>query len=62
MRRTGGPPGERLEPTLDAIVGDPIFQAILAADRVNPADFTALIERVARRLAGGPRTKVNLSA
>jgi hypothetical protein len=38
------------EPSLDAVLRDPIIQAMMVADCVDPAAFSALIEGAARQL------------
>jgi hypothetical protein len=43
------------EPTLDELLGDPITQAIMRADRVDPAELEAMLRSLARAVAGRSR-------
>ena len=40
--------------TLPEILSDPLIQAVMAADRVNPRDLAAELRRVALALPGQP--------
>jgi hypothetical protein len=44
------------DPTLDELLGDPITQAIMHADRVDPAKLEAMLRSLARAVAGRSRT------
>jgi hypothetical protein len=39
-------------PTLDELLGDPITQAIMHADRVDPPKLEAMLRSLAREIAG----------
>jgi hypothetical protein len=39
-------------PTLDELLGDPITQAIMQADRVDPPKLEAMLRSLAREIAG----------
>ena len=40
------------DPTLDELLGDPITQALMRADRVDPLALAAVLRAVAREIAG----------
>jgi hypothetical protein len=40
------------EPTLDELLGDPMTQALMNADRVDPLALAAVLRSVAREIAG----------
>jgi hypothetical protein len=40
------------EPTLDELLGDPMTQALMHADRVDPRALAAVLRSVAREIAG----------
>lgn len=40
------------DPTLDELLGDPLTQAVMKADRVDPAKLAAMLRSVARQIAG----------
>jgi hypothetical protein len=40
------------EPTLDELLGDPMTQALMHADRVNPIELANMLASVAREIAG----------
>jgi hypothetical protein len=40
------------DPTLDELLGDPLTQAVMMADRVDPAELAATLRSVARQIAG----------
>jgi hypothetical protein len=40
------------DPTLDELLGDPITQAIMQADRVDPPKLEAMLRSLAREVAG----------
>jgi hypothetical protein len=42
----------RDEPTLDELLGDPMTQAIMNADRVDPPALAAMLRTLAREIAG----------
>jgi hypothetical protein len=39
-------------PTLDELLGDPITQAVMHADRVDPPKLAAMLRSLAREIAG----------
>jgi hypothetical protein len=41
-------------PTLDELIGDPITQAIMTADRVDRHELEAMLRSLARQIAGRP--------
>jgi hypothetical protein len=43
------------DPTLDELLGDPITQAIMRADRVDPPKLEAMLRSLAREVAGRSR-------
>jgi hypothetical protein len=43
------------EPTLDELLGDPMTQALMNADRVDPLALAAVLRSVAREIAGRSR-------
>jgi hypothetical protein len=43
------------DPTLDELLGDPITQAIMHADRVDPPKLEAMLRSLAREVAGRSR-------
>ncbi len=42
----------RDEPTLDQLLGDPMTQAIMRADRVDPLQLKAMLRSLGRRIGG----------
>jgi hypothetical protein len=38
------------EPTLTDVLSDPVIQAVMAADGVDPGEVEALVRRVSRRI------------
>ena len=40
------------DPTIDDLLGDPMTQAVMQADGVDPAELEALLRALAARLAG----------
>jgi hypothetical protein len=44
----------RYDPTLDELIGDPITQAIMTADRVDRPKLEAMFRALAREIAGRP--------
>jgi hypothetical protein len=42
----------RDDPTLDELLGDPMTQAIMNADRVDPATLKVMLRSVAREIGG----------
>ena len=40
------------DPTLDELLGDPITQAIMTADRVDPPQLEAMLRSIARAVGG----------
>ena len=43
------------DPTLDELLGDPITQAIMRADHVDPPKLEAMLRSLAREVAGRSR-------
>jgi len=43
------------DPTLDELLGDPITQAIMQADRVDPSKLEAMLRSLGREVAGRSR-------
>jgi hypothetical protein len=43
------------DPTLEELLGDPITQAIMHADRVDPPKLEAMLRSLAREVAGRSR-------
>ena len=52
----------RGEASLEEIVSDPIVQAVMEADGVNPHELDAMLRRVARDLSIGRRADTNIEA
>ena len=52
----------RGEASLEEIVSDPIVQAVMEADGVNPRELDAMLRRVARDLSIGRRADTNIEA
>src|SRR5262249_26368168 len=52
----------RGEASLEEIVSDPIVQAVMEADGVNPHELDAMLRRVARHLSIAGRTDANIEA
>jgi hypothetical protein len=42
------------DPTLDELLGDPITQAVMIADRVDPPALAAMLRSLAREIGGRP--------
>ena len=42
------------DPTLDELLGDPITQAVMIADRVDPRALAAMLRSMAREIGGRP--------
>jgi hypothetical protein len=42
------------DPTLDELLGDPMTQAVMTADRVDPPALAAMLRSMAREIAGRP--------
>ena len=55
-------PCHRGEASLEEIVSDPIVQAVMEADGVNPHELDAMLRRVARHLSIAGRTDANIEA
>ena len=47
------------DPTLDELLGDPITQAIMRADRVDPPKLEAMLRSLAREVAGRSRASAD---
>jgi hypothetical protein len=42
----------RDEPTLDQLLGDPLTQALMSADRVDPLQLAAMLRSLGREIGG----------
>ena len=50
------------EASLEEIVSDPIVQAVMEADGVNPHELDAMLRQVARHLSMAGHTDANIEA